>query len=134
MALNANSVLLRSQVRGGRSTLRFNGTSANVMTVANSTVNADISSTNDSITGASISGMVFSFTGNTVVVQRANSTVTVNVATLSGTGTWTAAQGWLGDGQLPSQNVVVTYNTGALGTLYMEFAKQYAGGGGNVLE
>jgi hypothetical protein len=133
MALNANVVLLRSTVRGGRATLLFTG-SANAIVQANSTVNSDIadaSHANDAITGASISGLVWSAAGaNSITVARGANVVAV----LGGSGTWTAATGWLGDGKDPTANVVVTFSSAGGGTLYAEFAKQYAGGGGNVVE
>lgn len=139
MALNANVVLLRSTVRGGRATLRFNGTSANCVVQANSTVNADIADAGhatDQIVGATISGIWWSITGNTtiadgaVTVQRQANTI----LTLSGVGSWSPATGWLGDGQFPAANVVVTFSGAAQGTVYVEFAKQYQNGSGNVIE
>ena len=132
MALNANTVLINTHQVGGRATLRFNGTSANVFIVANSTVNSDLSQANstiDPVAGAKISGIFWSLVGNTTAIgsatiARANSTVTTNVATLSGTGDWTVAKGFIGDNQLPTQNVVVTYVAGTVGTVYIEFVKQ----------
>lgn len=127
MALNANTVLINTHQVGGRATLRFNGTSANVFIVANSTVNSDLSQANSTLDpvsdGAKITGIWWSLTGNTAAIARANSSVTTNVVILSGTGDWCSEKGWKGDYQLPTQNVVVTFGTSAVGTIYVEFAK-----------
>ena len=130
MALFGNAVLLRSQVKGGRATALFVGSGwANV--TANSTVNSDLSNSNDSITGASISGLAWSTVGaNAITVARGANVVAV----LGGSGVWSAATGWMGDGKDPAQNCVVTFTAAGGGVLYAEFAKQYAGGGGDVTE
>jgi hypothetical protein len=89
-------VLLRSQVRGGRATVLFTATGNVGVIVSNSSVNSDLSNSNDAITGATISGLVWS-TNGTITVTRGTANV---VAVLSGSGTWTAAQGWLGNGKM----------------------------------
>jgi hypothetical protein len=136
MAFSGGATLLRSQVKGGRATVKFTAT-GNVGTVtANSTVNSDLSISNDSITGASISGISWSLSGNTTqaLVGATVARGATTIMTLSGTGQWSAAQGWLGDGSNAVSNVAVTFNGGQTGVIFMEMAKQYAGGGGNVTE
>lgn len=130
MSINANTALIKSGARGGRATVRFIGTGANLVVVANSTSNSDIGNpANDQfIVGASIVGMHFCLAGNGVTVARVNSTVTVVVANLQGSGFWTAATGWQGDQRLLSQNVVVTFGTSGLGTIELELSKIYPGG------
>lgn len=124
MALNANTVLINTKQVGGRATLRFNGTSANVFIVANSTVNSDLSQTNSTIDpvagGAKITGIWWSLNGNTATIARQGTTI----LTLGGTGYWSAETGWKGDAQSPTTNVVVTYGTSATGSVYIEFVKQ----------
>jgi hypothetical protein len=133
MALNANTVLLRSQVKGGRATVLFSGNST-IVVQANSTVNSDVADTGhlaDPITGASISGLNWSCLGaNTITIAR-NANV---VAVLSGSGNMTAATGWLGNGKDSAANVVVSFQAAGCGTLYIEMAKLYSGGSGDVVE
>ena len=99
-------------------------------------VNSDLSTSNDQIQGASISGVSWSLSGNTtqalvgVTIARGANTI----MTLSGTGQWSAAQGWLGDGQFPAANVAVLFNGGQTGVIYRELAKHYSGGSGDVVE
>jgi hypothetical protein len=96
MALSGNAVLLRSQVKGGRATVLFTGSGNVGMVAANSTVSSDLSNSNDAITGASISGLVWSAVGaNSITVSRGSANV---VAVLGGSGSMTPAQGWLGNG------------------------------------
>jgi hypothetical protein len=71
MALSGNAVLLRSQVKGGRATVLFTGSGNVGMVAANSTVNSDLSNCKDAITGATISGLVWSAVGaNSITVSR----------------------------------------------------------------
>ena len=80
------------------------------MVAANSTVNSDLSLSNDQIQGASISGISWSLSGNTIqaLVGATVARDATTIMTLSGTGQWSAAQGWLGDGSNAASNVAVT--------------------------
>ena len=139
MALNANSVLIYSANRGGRAVIRFLGSSANVIVVGNSTVNADITDTtqlyaNDQIKAAHVSGAWWSLIGNstvmgTVAVARVvNTTLTSNIMVLSGTGYFSRDNEWSSDRQNQTANILVTFTTGTVGTLYLELTKQYEAG------
>lgn len=132
MALNANSSLVESGSRGGRALLRFNGSSANVQVWSNSTVSADIATSNstlDPVLGAKITGVWWSVSGNTISIGRViNATSTNTVLTLSGSGGWSRNDGWMGGIEFPSANLVVTFGTGASGVLFVEVDKEYAGG------
>jgi hypothetical protein len=136
MALSGGAVLLRSQVKGGRATVKFTATGNVGVIQANSTVNSDLSNSNDAITGASISGISWSLSGNTTqaLVGATIARGATTIMTLSGTGQWSAAQGWLGDGSNAASNVAVTFNGGQTGVVYAEFSKIYAGGGGDISE
>lgn len=139
MALNANSVLVFSANRGGKSVVRFLGSSANVIVTGNSTVNADITDTtqqfaNDQIKSCHLSGAWWTVTGNSTAVgsiavaRVVNSSVTSNALVLSGSGYLTRDNEWPGDRQNPTSNVLVTFSAAATGVLYLEFYKQYDSG------
>lgn len=131
MALNANSALVFSQQRGGRTVLRFNGTSANVVvstTISNTDI-ADANHANDAILSAPIVGVWWSVTGNTTAVGTITIARQANtIMTLSSTGAWTRNDLWMGGLESPAANVVVTFSAGSAGVVYLEFSKTYAGG------
>jgi hypothetical protein len=124
--INTNTVLLRSQSQGGRALIRFTG-SGGAIVQGNTSQNSDISDSGhpaDPIQGGSITGAWWSIAGNTATVARgANNTL----LTLSGSGFFSQAQNWQGDGSLPTSNIVVTFGTGAVGTLYLEVTKTVRG-------
>lgn len=132
MAISGSgNVLLRSQVKGGRATVLFTASGYCSNVVANSTVNSDLSNSNDSVTGASISGLTWSCVGaNSITIARNANTVAVP----SGAGNMTAAQGWLGNSKDPTANVVITFSSVGCGVLYAEFSKLYQSGSGDVSE
>src|SRR6266516_403642 len=113
-----NAVLIATS--GSHATLRVYGntTGANIVVTANATVNSDLSTSNEAVLGASIVGVAWSLSVNTVTVRRiVNSSVNNDVLVLSGTGIWNQTQGWNGSRETPGANLQFIYATGAVGTL-----------------
>src|SRR6266567_4761444 len=115
----SNSVLVTSPAIGGRAVVRVFGTCANIIVASNSTVNANISTSNETITGATLTGLTFSLTGNSATISRSVSNA-ANVFSISGSGIWNTDLGWHGEGLFPSANLIVTYGAGASSVVYLE--------------
>ncbi len=120
----ANAVLILSPSAGGRSTLRVFGNTGQIQ-VPLGVANSDLATSNEAITGASITGLAWSLLGNTVTISRAVADAANVIIILTGTGIWTASQGWHGDGEWPAANITFTFTTGTIGTVFCESHKQY---------
>jgi hypothetical protein len=123
----ANATIISSPTIGGRVILRCYGNTGQIQ-VPKGAANSDLSpSSNEAITGASIVGLSWSLVGNSAVVSRAVSDAANNLVVMAaGIGNWNASMGWRGTGEFPTANLIVTFTTGTVGTVFIEISKRYA--------
>src|SRR6266516_8123881 len=123
----ANAAIISSPKTGGRVLLLAYGNTGQIQ-VPLGAANSDLSPTsNEAITGCSITGLSWSLVGNSAVVSRAISDTANNIVVLAaGIGHWTSATGWRGDGEFPTANLVITFTTGTVGTVFIDISKRYA--------
>jgi hypothetical protein len=120
--------LVFGQNVGGRAVVRFTGAAgatANLVIAANSTVNSAIATSNDQITGAAITKVLWSTpnTANGIVVQRGTNLL----LTLTGNGNWDLKGMGVSLAEFNTANVIVTLPDN-FSTLILEFTKMYPTG------
>jgi hypothetical protein len=118
VTINANTQILADTSQN--IWLLFNGTSANVVLVGNSS-QADVATGNDVLTGAIIRSLFFSTNGAVTVTGVVNPTSNVSLV-LQGSDHWTSEVGFAALG--PYSNLAVSYAAGVTGSTIMELRKE----------